>query len=397
MQRAFSAFSEKPQRTSRYSIRQMQTISRRLQFHAALACALLHSVSALASAIDECDTLAAYPSDPDRKAPGRVFEQILLPEALNACKAAVEQEPESPRLIYQYGRVLLASGMQKEGEAWITRSAEKRYPQAIFTLGLFEVKKTPANMTRAAGRFLEAAALNHPRAMLILGDMHLDSVGVPSDAGEALTLYRRAAELGDVEALTAVGLVYADGLGVRQDYAEAARWFSKATDRDSWANYYLGKMYLQGVGFAQDVSQAYPFLHRSAEMGNEEAMGALGGCYLFGWGVTPDRNEAIRWLRKAAEKNNRDGIRYLGNALVGPERSAEDVREGLSLLTNAAEMGDPIAADNLASIYYYGHGVLVDKRKAAYWQNEAERMRSVDREKPRPLKMPPHRAVLPLG
>lgn len=376
----------------------MQLNSRRLPcLLAVFACALIHASPVVASAIDECDDLAAHPIDPGRKAPGRVFEQIPLPGALNACKAAVEQEPENPRLIYQYGRALLASGMKQEGEAWIARSAEKRYPQAIFTLGLIEARKQPANRSKAVDRYREAASLNHPKAMLIIGGMYLYGNDFSPDAGEALAIFKRAAEMGDAEAYTEVGIIYLYGFGVLQNYAEAKRWFEKAVDQDPQAGYYLGLMYLEGEGVAQDVSLAFQFFFRAAEKGNEDAMGALGGCYLFGWGVTPDRNEALHWLRKAVEKNVRLGMRFLGNALVGPDRSAEEISEGLSLLTTAAEKGDPIAADNLASIYYHSHGVPVDKRKAAYWQDEAERIRSVDREKPRRLKLPLPRAVLPLG
>lgn len=308
----------------------------------------------------------------------------------------MEQEPENLRLVYQYGRALLASGKETEGKALIMNSAAKGYPQAIFSLGLIEQKKTPANLSGAAEKYRLAAELGHTRAMILLGTMHLEGKGVPPDAGEALSYFRRAAEMGDAEAQTEVGIIYAGGFGVLQNYSEAANWFARASEQDPYASYFLGQMYLKSVGVSQDIPKAFLLFRRAVEQGNEEAMGMLGACYLYGWGVAADRNEALRWLRKAAEKNIRDGIRYLGNALVGPERSAEEISEGLSLLTTAAERDDPEAADNLASVYYYGHGVPADKRKAAYWQGEAARIRGVDREKPQ-RRTPLSREISPLG
>ena len=376
----------------------MKLKSRRLPcLLAVVTSALIHSASVVASDIDECDNIAAHPDDPERKNAGLPFEKIPLPEALSACKKAMEQGPENSRLIYQYGRTLLASGKQAEGIALILSSAAKGYPQAVYTLGLVEHRKTPANLSGAAEKYRRAAELGHTKAMLLLGAMYLEGKGAPPDAGQALSYFRRAAEMGDAEAQTEVGVIYLGGFGVLQNYSEAARWFATASERDPFASYVLGLMYMNGEGVIQDIARAFQLFRRAVEKGSDEAMGVLGTCYLYGWGVAEDRSEALRWLRKAAEKNDREGMRYLGNALVGPERSAEEVSEGLLLLTNAAEVGDPIAADNLASIYYYGHGVPVDKRKAAYWQDEAEQIRSVYREKPRPLKIPPHRAVLPLG
>lgn len=375
----------------------MQHKSRRLPCLLAFAaCAFILSASVIASDIDECDNLATHPADPGRKSAGRIFERIPLPEALNACKKAMEQEPDNLRVVYQYGRAQLASGKEAEGKALIMNAAAKGYPQAIFTLGLIEHRKAPANLTGATEKYRLAAELGHTKAMILLGSMHLDGKGAPPDAGEALSYFRRAAEMGDAEAKTEVGVIYLGGFGVLQDYSEAAKWFERASERDSYASYLLGLMYLKGEGLTQDSARGFQLLRRAVEQGNEEAIGTLGACYLHGWGVAADRSEALRWLRKAAEKNIRDGMRYLGNALVGPERSAEENSEGLSLLTTAVERGDPEAADNLATIFYYGHGVTVDKRRAAYWQGEAARIRSVDREKPQ-RRTPLPREISPLG
>jgi Tetratricopeptide repeat len=55
----------------------------------------------------ECDTSAADPFDPQRKAEGVPFEKINSAVAVPDCKGAVQQYPDSKRLAYQLGRALL--------------------------------------------------------------------------------------------------------------------------------------------------------------------------------------------------------------------------------------------------------------------------------------------------
>lgn len=351
-----------------------------------------------ASAVDECNRLTAYPDDLHYKGAGpKTLDQIPLPEALDACRRALEQEPDNPRIIFQYGRALMADDKNAEGETWIRKSAESLYPHALFTIGILEQGGIPPNMVKAAESYRKAAELDHPVSMVMLGYLLQNGLGVSPDAVEALAWYRRAAEMGNANGQTEVGIVYWAGLGVLQNSVEAARWFALAADRDPQAGYYLGSMYLTGDGVAKDSAMAFQLLRSAAEHGNKEASGALGACYLYGWGVAVSRDEAIRLLRKTAEQNDMESMRWLGSDLVQPGRSAEDISDGISWLTRAAGMGDQVAADGLASIYFYGHGVPVDKQKAAYWTEEAARLRNMEgKALPRP-KMPSPSPSLPLG
>lgn len=356
----------------------------------------LSSFWAWASPVDECDRLAAHLDDPHYEGVRVTFDQNLLLEALDTCKRAQEQEPENSRIIYQYGRALQANGKTTEGEAWIRKSAERLYPHALFAVGILEQGGTPPNMAKAAENYRKAAELKHPDSMVMLGYLLQNGLGLPPDAVEALVWYRRAAEMGNANGQTEVGAAYWAGLGVLQNSAEAARWFTLAADRDSYAGYYLGIMYMTGDGVEKDSAKAYHLYRSAAEQGNQGASGALGACYLFGRGVEVNYDEGIRLLRKAAEQNDMDSMRWLGSVLVQPGRSNEDIKDGIDWLIRAAEMGDQAAANGLASIYYYGHGVPMDKHKAAYWMSEAERLRKRE-EGLRPRKIPAPWPELPLG
>lgn len=356
----------------------------------------LSSFWAWASPVDECDQLAAHLDEPHYEGVGVTFDQNRLLEALDTCKRALEQEPENSRIIYQYGRALQANGKTTEGETWIRKSAERLYPHALFTVGILEQGGTPPNMAKAAENYRKAAELKHPDSMVMLGYLLQNGLGLPPDAVEALVWYRRAAEMGNANGQTEVGAAYWAGFGVLQNSAEAARWFTLAADRDSYAGYYLGIMYMTGDGVEKDSAKAYHLFRSAAGHGNQGASGALGACYVFGRGVDVNYDEGIRLLRKAAEQNDMDSMRWLGSVLVQPGRSDEDIKDGIDWLTKAAEMGDQAAANGLASIYFYGHGVPMDKHKAAYWMSEAERLRKRE-EGLRPRKMPAPWPELPLG
>jgi TPR repeat protein len=66
------------------------------------------------------------------------------------------------------------------------------------------------------------------RAMILLGNMYSDGLGVDQSATEALELYKRAAGKNNTEAMVALGALYTGGEGVDQNLNAAAQWFSRA-------------------------------------------------------------------------------------------------------------------------------------------------------------------------
>ena len=363
-----------------------------------LASAMVLAVgNASASAVAKCDALAAHPTDPDRKAEGRLLENIPLRQATEACHKALDEEPGNPRLMYQYGRTLLAAKREEEGMAWTRKSAKAGYRQALYILGLVEQRKNPPELAKARDHFAQAARLGHPRSMALLGTLYLQGEGVSPDASEALVHYRRAADLGDELGQLWLGALYLDGIGVIRNPRTAAHWFTLAAEQDPLAMLFLGRMHQYGDGVGKDEAKAFKLIERSAHLGEESALAHLGACYFYGWGVERDENEAIRWLRQAAEKNDAYGVVLLGLALLGKEGDRAAIEEGLRLITDAAEMGDVFATERLWSIYYYGHGVAADEKKSTYWMEETERLRRLLGGTPRGEKPPLPRLLAPLG
>ncbi len=92
-----------------------------------------------------------------------------------------------------------------------------------------------ADSAQARGGHAEAAALlrpladkQHPKALAMLGELHLHGKGVEQSDEEALRLFRRAAERGEGEAQLRLGDMYASGRGVPQNNFQAYIWYTAA-------------------------------------------------------------------------------------------------------------------------------------------------------------------------
>lgn len=73
-------------------------------------------------------------------------------------------------------------------------------------------------------------------------------------------------------AMVLVGTLHENGLGVRRDYGEALRWYRQAADRNyAQAFYALGMMYENGRGVPEDPRQAREWMRKAADRGFEDA------------------------------------------------------------------------------------------------------------------------------
>ncbi|MDR1498417.1 MAG: sel1 repeat family protein [Puniceicoccales bacterium] len=115
---------------------------------------------------------------------------------------------------------------------------------------------------------------------------------------EKALLFRRAADLGDAEAQFKTGMCYLEGIGVAQDKTEAFRWLLKAAQqKDDVAQNAVGVCYLKGIGVAQDNTEAVRWLHKAAEQNNADTQLLLGIIYAKGEIVPKDADKAIRWVQ----------------------------------------------------------------------------------------------------
>jgi TPR repeat protein len=174
---------------------------------------------ASAPEVHQCDVLAANPADLQKTAAGVSMNDIAINDALVACEAAVRKYTETPRFLFQLGRVHQSAKRYSEAVAWYQKAAEYHYAAAQTNLGYmyrggFGVEKDFAS---AVEWYRKAAEQGNPAAQATLGDMYLDGAGVEQSNVEAVAWYRRAAEQGNAIAQEKLAILYQDGNGAEKD------------------------------------------------------------------------------------------------------------------------------------------------------------------------------------
>jgi TPR repeat protein len=118
-------------------------------------------------------------------------------------------------------------------------------------------------------------------------------------------LFKAGASHGDATSMVNLGISYRNGLGVAQDYTQARKWFEKAADTgDGDAMADVAVLYHQGQGVTRDDAKAREWLEKAAAKHNTGAMVALGGVYENGQGVAQDYTKARELYEKAADEGD---------------------------------------------------------------------------------------------
>lgn len=121
---------------------------------------------------------------------------------------------------------------------------------------------------------------------------------------------RRMAEAGDAHAMTQLFHVYRDAkYGVSKDLTQAFQWAKRAADlEDVRGMCSLGECYLYGEGTAENETRGMVTLSQAAVLGSEFGCYMLGKAYYEGSdGFEKDSQEAARWFRKMPGCSVKDG------------------------------------------------------------------------------------------
>jgi len=84
--------------------------------------------------------------------------------------------------------------------------------------------------------------------------------------------------------------------------------YKKATQQnDAEAQFYLGRMYLNGEGVKQDSTKAMEWLEKATEQHHMSAQAVLGSMYFFGKGTDKNRQKGKELIEKSALSGNSIG------------------------------------------------------------------------------------------
>jgi len=180
------------------------------------------------------------------------------------------------------------------------------------------------------------------------------------------------AEKGHAKSQGRLGAIYFYGLGeVPKDLKKASKWIKLGADQgDGRAQYFLGKMYLNGLEVPKDLKQAIKFLELAGSKypkGFIPAQTELGALYDIGKAIPKNPKKAFYWYRLAAEQ----GVDYaqfnLGIYYFNGQGVEQDYKEALKWYTKAAKQGYANSFNHVGSLHANGQGTKVNFKEAIKW------------------------------
>jgi len=234
---------------------------------------------------------------------------------------------------------------------------------------------------QALGLFQQAAIDGNTYAMISLGSLYSQGLGVSQNYLIALIWYQNAADLGDPDAMNDVGVAYENGLGVKHDYKTAFSWYQKAAVAGNpTAMNNLANLYANGLGTTQDFSQATTWWKKAAAAGdvdakyytdvvNESLNAPLHNATENA--ASAKDVQVFNVCAKAAADGNVDAMNTLGVLYVSGRGVSQDYQKAFGWWYKAAMANDADAMFNVGMLYEHGLGVPQDRFKAHIWIEEA--------------------------
>lgn len=186
---------------------------------------------------------------------------------------------------------------------YFKRSAEMNNKNGLFEYGkaLLIGEHIPQNTDSAVKLLEKAVKLKNSNAKRFLALEYISGEHLEQDIEKGITLLTECADSRDFIACYRLGKIYLQGEIMSQNLDKAERYLLLATDNE-YAQYALAKLYLQEEKY--DIQKAVDYFENCADK-NHWASYQLGKIYLFGAaGLTKDKEQAIEWFTKSANDGN---------------------------------------------------------------------------------------------
>lgn len=300
----------------------------------------------VAVSVNECDTLAAEPLDVQAVANGKLPNDIDVPKALTACKAAVDQHPDVARFKYQFARALYAEGNFKEALSELNAASDAGHVRASYLLGrLYQfgaaVERDPA---KAIPLFEAGAKRGDPYSQYALGRALVTGLGAKPDIDRGMAMVASAAESGHTYAMNMLGTEYLSGEHVAKDEARALKFITESSDRnDVYGMVLLGILYRDGAGVQKDTKHAAELFEKARAMGHPYAGRLL--ARLAQRENTSDAATISGWYRESGERGDAWGAFYAAELLKENPTLQKDSGEIARLYALSASFNFKDASD----------------------------------------------------
>lgn len=186
---------------------------------------------------------------------------------------------------------------------YFRRSAEMNNKNGLFEYGkaLLIGEYIPQDTDSTVKLLEKAVKLKNSNAKRFLALEYISGEHLEQDIEKGIALLTECADSGDVIACYRLGKIYLQGEIMSQNLDKAEKYLLLAEDSE-YAQYALAKLYLQEEKY--DIQKAVNYFENCADK-NHWASYQLGRIYLFGAeGFTKDKEQAIEWFTKSANDGN---------------------------------------------------------------------------------------------
>ncbi|MFR1007888.1 MAG: MobP3 family relaxase [Hominilimicola sp.] len=195
---------------------------------------------------------------------------------------------------------------------YFRRSAEMNNKNGLFEYGkaLLIGEHIPQDTDSALKILEKAVKLKNSNAKRFLALEYISGEHLEQDFEKGIALLTECADSGDVIACYRLGKIYLESEIMPQNLDKAEKYLLLAEDNE-YTQYALAKLYLQEEKY--DIQKAVNYFEKSADK-NHWASYQLGRIYLFGAkDIERDKEQAIEWFTKSANDGNEYAQAMLDN------------------------------------------------------------------------------------
>ena len=233
--------------------------------------------------------------------------QRYYKQALSGFLKIESDDMANDNLFYKLGQ-MFKLGLGTDSDVtkaieYFRRSAEMNNKNGLFEYGkaLLIGEHIPQDTDSALKILEKAVKLKNSNAKRFLALEYISGEHLEQDIGKGIALLTECADSGDVIACYRLGKIYLQGEIMPQNLVKAEKYLLLAEDNE-YTQYALAKLYLQEEKY--DIQKAVNYFEKSADK-NHWASYQLGRIYLFGAkDIERDKEQAIEWFTKSANDGN---------------------------------------------------------------------------------------------
>ena len=242
--------------------------------------------------------------------------QRYYKQALSGFLKIESDDMANDNLFYKLGQ-MFKLGLGTDSDVtkaieYFRRSAEMNNKNGLFEYGkaLLIGEHIPQDTDSALKILEKAVKLKNSNAKRFLALEYISGEHLEQDIEKGIALLTECADSGDVIACYRLGKIYLQGEIMPQNLDKAEKYLLLAEDSE-YTQYALAKLYLQEEKY--DIQKAVNYFENCADK-NHWASYQLGRIYLFGTaGLTRDKGQAIEWFTKSANDGNEYAQAMLDN------------------------------------------------------------------------------------